>query len=115
MISVCLITGYIYGPCISLVEVADLCMNLKIQKKRLNELLHMPAKLNGKILYSGSSDVVYSLVNVDYIWPKTDHKVLNNINIKIKKGSCIAIIGKSGSGKTTLLKLLLGILTPRCV
>lgn len=112
MISVCLITGYIYGPCISLVEVADLCMNLKIQKKRLNELLHMPAKLNGKILYSGSSDVVYSLVNVDYIWPKTDHKVLNNINIKIKKGSCIAIIGKSGSGKTTLLKLLLGILTP---
>ena len=33
-------------------------------------------------------------------------KVLNNINIKIKKGDFIAILGRSGSGKSTLLNMI---------
>lgn len=35
-------------------------------------------------------------------------KVLNNINLKIKSGESIAVIGSVGSGKTTLLKTILG-------
>ncbi len=34
---------------------------------------------------------------------------LKNINIGIKKGETVGIIGKNGSGKTTILKLLCGI------
>lgn len=37
-------------------------------------------------------------------------KVLNNINITIKKGEKIAFVGESGSGKSTLAKLLIGLL-----
>ncbi|MFL2548920.1 MAG: ABC transporter ATP-binding protein [Gammaproteobacteria bacterium] len=37
---------------------------------------------------------------------------LDSINLDIKKGDRIAIIGPNGSGKTTLLKLLAGIYTP---
>ncbi|KAI9133914.1 ABC transporter ATP-binding protein [Acaryochloris sp. CCMEE 5410] len=37
---------------------------------------------------------------------------LNQIQLRIKKGESIALIGKSGAGKTTLVDVLLGLLTP---
>lgn len=38
--------------------------------------------------------------------------VLNDINLEIKKGESLALIGLNGSGKTTLLKTIAGILEP---
>ena len=38
--------------------------------------------------------------------------ILNNINININKGECIAIIGKSGIGKSVLLKHIIGLIKP---
>lgn len=46
--------------------------------------------------------------NLHFAYPdKPDTAVLRNINLDIKKGEKIGIVGKSGSGKTTLTKLLL--------
>lgn len=39
-------------------------------------------------------------------------EVLKNINLTIRSGEKIAVVGKSGSGKTTLLKLILGLISP---
>ena len=38
--------------------------------------------------------------------------VLNQINLKIKKGSIIGIIGKTGEGKSTLINIIIGLLKP---
>ncbi|WP_042667131.1 ABC transporter ATP-binding protein [Desulfurococcus amylolyticus] len=38
--------------------------------------------------------------------------VLRNINLRIKDGERVVIIGESGSGKTTLLRVILGLLKP---
>ena len=40
------------------------------------------------------------------------HTVLKNINIEIKKGETVALIGVNGSGKSTLLKLMTRIIYP---
>lgn len=37
-------------------------------------------------------------------------KILENINIKIRRNECICIIGQSGTGKTTLLRSILGLI-----
>lgn len=40
------------------------------------------------------------------------HQVLKNINLNIKKGETVALIGTNGSGKSTLLKLMTKIIFP---
>lgn len=48
-------------------------------------------------------------------WNKTKvgyHEVLKKINLEIKKGETVALIGVNGSGKSTLLKLMTKIIYP---
>ncbi len=35
-----------------------------------------------------------------------DHLVLNNVNLKVKSGELVYLVGKTGSGKTSLIKTL---------
>ena len=39
-------------------------------------------------------------------------KILKSINLEIKEGETLAIIGSSGSGKSTLLRLMIGLIKP---
>ena len=43
---------------------------------------------------------------------KNGKEVLKNINMQIKEGEVISIIGKNGSGKSTLARLISGITKP---
>ena len=54
-----------------------------------------------------------SLVNISFSYDKKNNEtILNDINLEIKKGQSIGLIGESGSGKTTLGNLILGFLSP---
>jgi ATP-binding cassette subfamily B protein len=50
--------------------------------------------------------------NLSYKYSNSDSYSLNNINISIKKGEHIGIMGITGSGKTTFINILMGLLNP---
>ena len=41
-----------------------------------------------------------------------DRPILRNVNLIIKKGELLGLVGKSGAGKSSLLKIIAGILNP---
>ncbi|MDK7084741.1 ABC transporter ATP-binding protein [Bifidobacteriaceae bacterium NR019] len=43
---------------------------------------------------------------------KNNAKILRDINLNIKKGEFVSLIGRSGCGKTTLLKVISGLIKP---
>jgi ATP-binding cassette subfamily C protein len=53
-----------------------------------------------------------TLKNIYFSYSGNGKDTLKDINIEVKKGSFVALIGSTGSGKTTLVDLLLGLLTP---
>ena len=54
---------------------------------------------------------VFSILNGKYRQP-AKKRVLDDLNLTIKRGEKVGIIGSNGSGKSTMLKLISGILQP---
>ncbi|MCM1188217.1 MAG: ABC transporter ATP-binding protein/permease [bacterium] len=52
------------------------------------------------------------LENVSYAYPQSDQKIIDGMNLTVKKGEKIAVVGLNGAGKTTLVKLMTGLLDP---
>ena len=50
--------------------------------------------------------------NLSFRYPNSELKSLENISLKIDKGSIVGIMGPTGSGKTTFFHLLLGLINP---
>lgn len=65
----------------------------------------------GQLLPSTHVGKAVQLQNVDYSY-ENKKEVLKNINIEIKKGEKIALLGENGSGKSTLVKIMVGLLEP---
>jgi ATP-binding cassette subfamily B protein len=56
------------------------------------------------------SGVVFE--NVEFRYPGSDKPAVTNINMQIKRGRSLALVGENGSGKTTLIKLLTRLYRP---
>ncbi len=50
--------------------------------------------------------------NVSFRYPGTERLVLDDVNLHLKPGTVVAIVGENGAGKTTLVKLLCALYQP---
>ncbi|MBX4271914.1 ABC transporter ATP-binding protein [Clostridium estertheticum] len=76
---------------------------------QLFEFLALPEEQSNKTLIGNNIDFIENIKikNLTFKYPTASKEVLKNINLDIKKGERIAIVGQNGSGKSTLVKLLL--------
>ncbi len=47
-----------------------------------------------------------SIQNLSFKYPSSERQILDNVNLEIKAGENVALVGSSGSGKTTLANLI---------
>ena len=52
------------------------------------------------------------LENVSFCYPGADKNTLSDINLTLRPGEKLAVVGLNGAGKTTLIKLICGFLDP---
>ncbi|MGI9139329.1 MAG: ABC transporter ATP-binding protein [Sediminibacterium sp.] len=73
---------------------------------RLNEILEAPVTVNDianpKELLEFKDSICFENVGFSY----QDDSILHNINLTVKKGSLVALVGSSGAGKSTLADLV---------
>lgn len=70
----------------------------------LDEVEEIPDSKDAVALDNVKGEVKFE--NVDFSY-KEDSKLIENMNIDVKKGQTIAIVGPTGAGKTTLVNLLM--------
>jgi ABC-type multidrug transport system fused ATPase/permease subunit len=82
--------------------------------KEIITLLNQPLSLSlqaSKLIRVPFSNVI-NFRDVYFNYDEKKQFILNKINLDIKKGSRVGIIGPTGSGKSTLIDLLMGLLQP---
>jgi ATP-binding cassette subfamily B protein len=57
-------------------------------------------------------DFTIEFDDVYFTYPGTEKQILKGLNLTIKHGEKVSIVGENGEGKTTMIKLLLGLFTP---
>ncbi len=68
----------------------------------------VPEPAAPKMLHADKADIVFENLDFNY----GEKPVLRNINLTVKAGQLVALVGASGSGKTTLANLLLRFYDP---
>ncbi len=74
---------------------------------RINEVIDADPVISGGDVKEGNGKATIEFKNVSFRYPGTQGApVLHDINLKIKQGETLAIIGATGCGKTSLVNLL---------
>lgn len=62
-------------------------------------------------LYDKPSDRLKEALHIGRGKHHTEHRALKGVNMTIRQGECVGIIGANGSGKSTILKIITGVLS----
>lgn len=114
MLAISYIVGQLNSPIAQLINFIKEFQDALISLERLGEIHKKdneePSSLHK--IHDIPNNLDINLKNLSFKYKGTDHKILEQINLKIPSNKITAIVGVSGSGKTTLMKLLLKFYEP---
>ncbi len=104
--------GAFSGSIESLIQKGLSFYQMKPTVDRFKPIFETPCEDEENAEFPGEIKGNVVVNHVSFAYSKGDRLVLNDINLEIKAGEYVGIVGSSGCGKSTLLKLLLGFEKP---
>ena len=113
-------TFSILGPVQELCQCLNNTVSLQANVERVNHLMEAPVAVDDSEKVKNVYGDIYNpqpqnwekikgdieFCDVSFKYPDSDRYVLENFNLKIKAGTCVAIVGATGAGKSTLVNLV---------
>mgnify|MGYP001169187666 FL=1 len=110
-----IISGYVTQPLLRLSTIWQSIQELKVSFERLADVIDTPQESNeldkAKVPLPSLQGEV-SFENLSFTFSKGSQPVLNGVDLDVKAGTFVGIVGQSGSGKSTLMKLLPRLYSP---
>jgi ABC-type multidrug transport system, ATPase and permease components len=95
-------------PIVQTANIANIIQSTVASAERVFELLdeveELPDRAEAKVIAFPKGEVRFE--NVDFSY-KEEEPLIRNMNIDVRQGQTIAIVGPTGAGKTTLVNLLM--------
>lgn len=105
--------SYFTNPLENIINLQTKLQSAKVANNRLNEVYLVESEFNNTQTLTGSQflagDICFEDISYKYGFGRD---TLNNINLTIKQGDKVSIVGISGSGKTTLAKMIVNFFEP---
>lgn len=76
------------------------------------EFMELPEEEGRNAEKENTDELTIKFENVSFSYPNCKEKAIDEINIEIKQGQKIGIVGTNGAGKSTLVKLMCGFYLP---
>ena len=113
IIAAMMLNGRVIAPVSQIVGMIIRYDRTMLSLKNLDEIMQMPVEKEDRNYISRPNlkgDI--ELKDLEFTYSEKKYKILKDINITIKDGEKVAILGKIGSGKSTLLKLIMNLYEP---
>ncbi|WP_338508255.1 type I secretion system permease/ATPase [Pseudomonas poae] len=109
-----MLSGRALGPLAQLSGLLTRYQQAKVTMVSVDEMMELPQERNydERPLSRKALQGAMAFREVDFTYPNQQTLALRGINLNIRPGEKIGIIGRSGSGKSSLAKLLVGLYQP---
>lgn len=109
-----MLSGRALGPLAQLSGLLTRYQQAKVTMVSVDQMMELPQERNfderplSRQVLQGAME----FRNLEFTYPNQQNLALRNINLVIRPGEKVGIIGRSGSGKSSLAKLLVGLYQP---
>ena len=110
-----IISNYVTQPVMRLSTIWQSIQELKVSFERLGDIIdtevESPQSRQDDVVMPGIKGDI-KMKNINFTFSQNSELVLKSINLEVKSGEFVGIVGQSGSGKSTLTKLISRLYNP---
>lgn len=107
-----MLAGQVAAPVIRLAQLWQDFQQVGISVARLGDILNTPTEITGSTLALPEIKGSIDFENIVFRYRPDGPQIIKALNLSIKPGEIVGVVGRSGSGKSTLTRLVQRLYTP---